>query len=437
MSVVTVKIQNLMLDGKNPRHPPTSGQQREVVRALLDEVGDKMAKLAEDMVAHGPNPLDNVMVMSDRDGRTYTVLEGNRRVAVRKLLKNPALAGDHPLAGKFRELAARADNVPDDVEAFIVPDREAGRHWQEIRHRGELGGAGIVSWGSAQQERFSKRRGSQADRALVVIDAIRAGFPADDDLLDLADEVQKSKLTTFGRLVSDPTVRDRLGIELHGDTVSTHYSRDDLRATMARVLSDLANGMPVTKVKSKQDRVNYIDSVITRERASEVVWQSDAEPLKPGKAPTKAKKRVQTRRTQRQKKKLLDGLDLVNLGDRVSDVLHELQKLDIDTYPNTAGILLRVITELAVTEVHENELGAVGNKELKTLIKRVLHQIDPSDKEAKYAGVRAGLSDGTSVMAVSTMHAFVHNPHYSPTGTEIRTIAANYQPFLEALDGMA
>lgn len=435
MSVVTIKIQNLMLDGKNPRHPPSSGQQREVVRALLDDVGDKMVTLAEDIVTHGPNPLDNIMAVSDRDGRTYTVLEGNRRTAVRKLLKNPALAGDHPLAAKFRELSARADNLTDDVEVFIVPDRDAGRHWQEIRHRGEQSGAGIVPWGSAQQERFSKRRGSQADRAVVVVDAIRAAFPDDDDLLDLTDEVQKNKLTTLGRLVRDPTVRDRLGIELDENTVLTHYSKDDLKATMTRIFSDLADGMPVTKVKGKQDRVNYIDTVIAEARASDSKWHSDAEPLKPSKKAQKQKKK--TRRTQRQKKKLLDGLELVNLGARVSDILHELQNLDIDTYPNTAGILLRVITELAVTEVHEKKFGPVKNKELRNVIKKMLHEVDPSDKDSKYAGVRAGLSDGTSVMAVSTMHAFVHNPHYSPTATEIRTIAANYQPFLEALDGMA
>ena len=112
--------------------------------------------------------------------------------------------------------------------------------------------------------------------------------------------------------------------------------------------------------------------------------------------------------------------------------LAELQKLDIDRYPNAAGALIRVVIELAVTEVHVRK--SWQTKELRLMVKKCVHTLDPTDKNAKYQAVRAGLNDGTSVLAVSTIHAFLHNPHFHPSPTELRTIASNYAGFLAELD---
>lgn len=75
--------------------------------------------------------------------------------------------------------------------------------------------------------------------------------------------------------------------------------------------------------------------------------------------------------------------------------------------------------------------------ELKTRIKRTLHAVDPTDKDSTYQGIRQGLSDGTSFYSVSTLHGYVHNRHFHPDGSSIRSIAANLSPFLQALNDNA
>jgi len=125
---------------------------------------------------------------------------------------------------------------------------------------------------------------------------------------------------------------------------------------------------------------------------------------------------------------------LTNLGSRLSDILAELQQLDVDRFPNASAALMRGVIELAVTEVHVKKGWAVGK--LHDLVRKCLNELDPTRADLKFQAVRAGLSDGTSMFAVATVHAYLHNPHYNPTPSELRSTAANYAAFLSGLDGL-
>jgi hypothetical protein len=123
------------------------------------------------------------------------------------------------------------------------------------------------------------------------------------------------------------------------------------------------------------------------------------------------------------------------LGVRVDAVLKELQQLDVNRYPNAAAVLIRVVIELAVAQVFDIK-NWKPPAEFRARVKHCLTKIDPTNKDRKYQAVRAGLQDGTSVLAVGTLHAFVHNPHFNPTAADLRNIAANYSHFLAALDSL-
>jgi hypothetical protein len=40
------------------------------------------------------------------------------------------------------------------------------------------------------------------------------------------------------------------------------------------------------------------------------------------------------------------------------------------------------------------------------------------------------------LLAIATLHGYVHNPQFHPTGSEVRTIAANYESFLAGLNDL-
>jgi hypothetical protein len=214
MQYMDIDVADLMLDGQNPRHGATTGQ-REAIDALVAATGgQKLVALARDIVVEGLSPIDLPLVL--RTGNSYTVLEGNRRIGALKVLINPDLAPTQALQKRFRDLGRDAD-VPTDVRCAVVKNRDEARHWVELRHTGENEGVGIVPWPTEAANRFKGRRGSQADKALAVIDALEQAFPANTKLhRDLAT-VRSKKLTTFGRLISDPSARELIGIEIDGE----------------------------------------------------------------------------------------------------------------------------------------------------------------------------------------------------------------------------
>jgi hypothetical protein len=85
-----IVLESLLLDTLNPRHNPVESQ-REALDALLEGRGaQELLRLADDISQFGVSPIDLALVIPD--GNVFIVLEGNRRVAALKLLKNPGLA---------------------------------------------------------------------------------------------------------------------------------------------------------------------------------------------------------------------------------------------------------------------------------------------------------------------------------------------------------
>lgn len=426
-----VAVADLMLDLENPRHPQVTDQ-RQAIQELLRQEGEKLVALATDIAQHGLSPVDTMLVMPG-EGSMFTVLEGNRRLATLKLLLNPGLAGGHPLEKRFRELAARAE-VPEELPVAVASSREEGRHWQEIRHTGERSGAGTVGWSAEAQARFAGKRGSQSDRALALIDSVQQAFPDNSQLQADIDSVRKNRLTTLGRLVSDPYFRESLGLEFDDGELLTHYSLQDLEAPIGQVFSDLAGDVTVSQLKRKDQRRNYIDPIKADMATAKARWKAGATPLPPAAAgqPKRSRKKKPTK-PQATAKGLFSGLELHNLGSRISAILTEVQSLDVDTYPNACAVLVRSVVELAVAQVYEEKKWS-WDRELKKRVKKCLQAVDPANKNPLYQPVRTGLDDGLSLLSVATLHGYVHNPHFHPGGTDLRSITSNYAPFLKALD---
>jgi len=59
---------------------------------MIEDQGDKLSKLADDITNEGLNPGDPIFITKhEKQTKQYNVLEGNRRVTALKLLENPDL----------------------------------------------------------------------------------------------------------------------------------------------------------------------------------------------------------------------------------------------------------------------------------------------------------------------------------------------------------
>jgi hypothetical protein len=425
----TIGIASLLLDPENPRHDVVTSQ-REALLAIIVEEKSKLATLAADIAENGLSPLDRVLVIkAGRNSRNYIVVEGNRRIAAVKLLHNPDLADGTEIGAAIKRIAAAAQSPPHEVECAIAGSRDDAKHWMVLRHTGEQDGAGVVPWNALASGRFHARPGSQTAKAITFIDGVQSAYPDNDKIQDALAEIAANRITTLGRLVADPDFRDHLGFEDDNGKLVTHYPVAALEAILERILGDLATHMSVTQLKTKDQRAAYLARI---PKPKGTAYQPSAKPLSTGGAATT---RGTTIRRPAKPGSPFKDLDVGKLSPRLTDILQELRKLDLTKFPNAAAILTRVLLELSVDDFIAKK-GLATDGELKKRIRRCLDTVDPSKRDTKYQGVRAGLSDGTSIFAVATLHGYVHNRNFHPTPTDVRNIVGNLKPFLQAMNDL-
>jgi hypothetical protein len=468
MAATPIPLGALTLDSVNPRHEPTHST-AEAIAALLADESDarELLTLAEDIIVWGTSPADLPIVFKDSHG-TWVVVEGNRRIAAMKLLANPELAAGHPAQRRFKELAKALGERPETIDCAVVPTREAARHWIELRHTGKRGGAGIVPWDAEMRHRFEESQGTQVARALAFIEAVSSEFSSDAQLLRYMETVRTQKPTTLGRLVSDPEIRAVLGFRLVDGRVVWDKAPAAVKAAIKQLFADLAEKLTVSDVKSKKLRGAYATKLSTKVVASTSAAGRRAEASSSTDGRAAASGRSNSARTGRDSQptgtdgsatseteaeaeapedtaggsrrqrpkaatKLFQGVVFKHLDLRVSDMLKEAQRLDIDAFPNIAAAMIRVILDLAVTDAAAKFGWTRENNEFKDRVRAVIKKIDPQRQDPELLAVWAGI-EGQGILAPKTMHGYLHEPSFKPTTTEVRRISANYTPFLKRLD---
>ena len=89
MAYIERKIDQSLLDEDNPRITSVENQ-RDALQKIIKDQGSKLAVLAKDMLAHGLSPIKLTLVAKSKvKEKKFVVLEGNRRIAVLKILNNP------------------------------------------------------------------------------------------------------------------------------------------------------------------------------------------------------------------------------------------------------------------------------------------------------------------------------------------------------------
>lgn len=276
------------------------------------------------------------------------------------------------------------------------------------------------------------RPGSNVAHGLAFIDAARAAYGNDSNLREQLDIIERKRSTTAGRLVGDPAFRKQLGIKSEKDgRLTWHYKAADLRPFVERVIRDLASHLDVNEIKSKADRAKYLKALGAPNPSG---YQATATPLGTTAASATASRGARLPKPG----PLLAGFGPKHLGKKLTALVSEIRRLDVEKFPNASALLIRAVVEISVDEVHDRKGWAIQpNDRLKDKIRRCLDAIDPSGKAKAYHGIRVGLQDPNSLISVTTLHAFVHSKAYRALPGDVRTVADNYEVLLNALDALA
>ncbi|EKK7733814.1 hypothetical protein PO820_004159, partial [Cronobacter sakazakii] len=137
-----IKISDLMLDVQNSRFSENADGQREAIKVMVENQGQKLIKLARDIAEKGVDPSERMIVIKNDDlEKGFVVKEGNRRVTALKLIENPSLAQNKTFELLFEKLKKSRKIKVMDVDC-VVFDNEEYNHWINLKHTGQNEGAG-------------------------------------------------------------------------------------------------------------------------------------------------------------------------------------------------------------------------------------------------------------------------------------------------------
>ncbi|EJR36956.1 hypothetical protein IIG_01075, partial [Bacillus cereus VD048] len=245
-------VSNLRIFQENPRFQPQENQDAAITKILLNK---KLFGLISDIAKNGLDPSESIMVFNSQQRDEYIVKEGNRRITSVKLLNDPELV---PSSFANRsDIIKRIINIIDENNYQSIPhvqcvifeeDGELINHFIELKHTGENKGAGRIGWDTESQTRFTKQKDPYKNYLLSFINKIHPGYQ------------DNSGFTTFERIISDPSVRKEIGMEIDRKKPAIILS-DDMSTKKLFYIIDclITKKIKVSDVYDKELRLKFIE----------------------------------------------------------------------------------------------------------------------------------------------------------------------------------
>lgn len=262
MVIRTIKLTSLFVNTENYRFEPLSSQ-KEAIDKMVEDQGDKLYSLVDDIVTNGLSPVDLIIVTPNEDNSKYIVLEGNRRITSLKLLNNPTLVDDKyvSLRKKFQKLQKENPNAISELKNITCAVFETPTEadiWIKRKHSGELNGIGTVTWNAQQKQRFEEKTEGKSSIPLQIITLLKSQEEVSDTI---KDSLSKLNITNLQRLMSDPYVREHLGLEINNGILVSKVKVSEVVKGLLKVVTDILNPeFKVSDIYNREKRKQYIDN---------------------------------------------------------------------------------------------------------------------------------------------------------------------------------
>lgn len=440
---ILIDISDLNINIENPRFEMV-GNQREAIKTMIEDQGDKLSKLADDITNEGLNPGDPIFIVKhEKQENQYNVLEGNRRVTALKLLENPDLIPEKnkSLLNKFKKLSEQySKNRIEKVPCILFEDEKEAEHWIELKHTGQNDGVGTVGWDAQQKARFDERVKGTSSYALQIIDFLQKEDSVDTEL---KKNLSKIKSSSLQRLATDPDFRRVSGIDIKDGKVITRYEPSEIAKPLSKVANDLLRkGFTVKDIYYKDDRLNYLETfkkIDLPDKTQELSgnWELIST-TRPKKADPKKVKQKRSKSLISKRHTIIPKSTILQINQpRVNKIYHELKDLDLRDFENSGAITFRVFIELSLDSyIEKNPIsGVTDNSKLSHKLKSVasdfLNKGILDKHKLKGAYTAATMKD--SIFSIDTFNAFVHNKDFHPDAEQLKKNWDNLEIFFVKL----
>jgi ParB-like chromosome segregation protein Spo0J len=462
-------VASLMLDARNPRLGGAAEQRApaDIIQFLFDH--DKAIEIAESIATRGYFP--NEPVLAIREGDEYVVVEGNRRLAAMKALKEPGLLSGPSRRGIERLAKQIADpKVLATVPVTIAPTRRSTDRQVAGRHVGTP----VLPWQAENRARF-------------ILSKLQDGYTNDQlrdqlgfSLTDIQDARQTSALAEMARALELPAeVRAKLdapraklystierifassvGREFFSVAPDPEYglrgsiSRKSFVPAFTKLVTDIALGRESSRTLNKNEDIQrYLSGWSKAERPGATKGSFvPADIIGKGTPSSPASTRRSMKLGAQRKISgtvLPKDFKVKNGSERLIDIRNELTRLKRDDFPNAGAVLLRVFLELSVVDFLKRtgdldllvtRLRGAGDRlpfgipTMKSLAPEVAKVAKRSLPEAQARSVEKALRyDAAAPFTVSDLHSFVHQASEFPSDRDILQFWKRTEPLFRLM----
>jgi len=385
----SVRLDRLLMDSENPRHEPLSSEPEIIAWLVKNEA---VLPLAKTIVEMGDlSPLENVGVYPHPTKRGYYVVaEGNRRVCALTLLRDPDRSPTTTLKRTFSALRdSTTYALPHEIEVAVFDSEQAALPWKTLRHSGEQGGAGTRKWKALQIARNLKKVGqATADNA-----AIELMDYAEASGIITRDQREKIPLTTVTRHISNPVLRDALGLASAKEfTIQAPVEQVDkaLQVFLADAFPANGNEPAVNSRNKKQDIETYAAKLRSDGHAITTRLAAAFTPK-----PT-VRKRTRHNRSPNDRNRVVPRDFVANIKNRaLKRIFDELRNIPISgdpDFPFAANYLMRAFIELLVN-AYAKDHGLSLSGKVHDVAKRCIEALQNDAALQTNAGGKAKLTE--------------------------------------------
>lgn len=435
MDIQKIKLTSLFVNTENYRFEPISSQ-KEAINKMVEDQGDKLYYLVDDIIINGLSPVDQIIVTNSENANMYIVLEGNRRVTSLKLLNNPALIDDRyiSLRKKFQKLQKENSDAVSQLKSInciIFKNPSEADIWIKRKHSGELNGIGTVTWNAQQKQRFEEKTEGKSSIPLQIITLLKSHDTVPDNI---KESLSKLNITNLQRLISDPYVRENIGLEINNGALVSKIDISEVVKGLVKIVTDILNPQfKVADIYDREKRKQYIDGFNDKQKpdlskvaskqwnVQDIINPDNKISLIDGKKENKNNNLSQNKtRVSLIPKSVVLHID----NPKINKIFNELKQVQVKTCPNASSVLLRVFLELSVDAylekyrlVNNNALTACSSGEsLQGKVGKVLNHMNSlktiSNDLSK--GIRTEINDKNSVCSIESLNAYVHNEFFYP-----------------------
>lgn len=428
-----IPVSEILLDQNNYRLGPLDSQM-DCVTIMFEEFGAKITKIAGHILQNGLSPKP-VVVSKDDQGR-WVVRDGNRRITALKLLNNPAEAPDQ-YQRTFQTLIKNVGTgvIPNAIDC-LTADESTIIEYRKLEHMGEQEGIGQVDWSPRAKENM------QAD-----VDG-KLGYPLATAVCGYLGkkgvaEARKVSLTNIQRLLQDVAVSKRLGLAWDGQQFILTAKEDEVFNVLKEIILDFTIGKKVVgNIYHPPDRQTYIDTLFKSRGLKKLTPLDKPLLLASGKQVPKGSADVIKTRTITKpawdRNRVIQrgvGLPVPNTEPKLQTIIAELSsKIDVRQATIAAGVLIRLVLERSVESyVKKNKISFHENDKLHVLIDKAAQKMkEVGTINKNQLRQLQKMRNVEHLISAHTLHAWVHNPDYTPTPREVCTFWDNIYFFLVA-----